>query len=85
MPKDSHTFPLSKSFRKRRSKVTEDDLLAFVNEQVTDYKRIRGGIIFSRSIPRNSVGKLVRKEMRKWAANEFQLQRYGRRDSSKDM
>ena len=41
-----------------------------MNKQVTDYKRIRGGIIFRKEIPRNSVGKLVRKEMREWARKQ---------------
>ena len=44
--------------------------MEYVNNQVTDYKRIRGGILFRKDIPRNSVGKLVRKQMRDWARKQ---------------
>ncbi len=50
--------------------VTEAELCDFVNNQVTDFKRIRGGIIFRKEIPRNSVGKLVRRQMREWAKSQ---------------
>ena len=50
--------------------VDEDELLSFVNNQVSDYKRIRGGIIFRNSLPRNSVGKLLRRELRDWASGD---------------
>ena len=38
-----------------------------------DYKKIRGGIIFRDAIPRNNVGKLVRRKMREWAEQEAQV------------
>ena len=37
-----------------------------------DYKKIRDGIIFRDTIPRNNVGKLVRRKMREWAEQEAQ-------------
>jgi len=49
------------------SKDLEQELTAFVNGKLTDFKHIRGGVIFRDSMPRNSMGKLVRKEMRDWA------------------
>ncbi len=52
------------------SKELEQQLIEHVNSQVTDYKRIRGGVIFRKTIPRNSVGKLVRKKMRDWARDQ---------------
>ena len=51
-------------------KVTENELIEFVNSQVIEYKKIRGGIIFRNEIPRNSVGKLLRKKMRDWAEQQ---------------
>ena len=43
------------------------ELIEFVNSKVNDFKKIRGGIIFRDEIPRNTVGKLMRKRMRDWA------------------
>ncbi len=54
----------------QESKELEQELIEHVNKKVTDYKRIRGGVIFRKEIPRNSVGKLVRKHMRDWAKKQ---------------
>lgn len=51
-------------------KANEEELRSFVNSKVTDYKKIRGDVIFKDQIPRNSVGKLIRREMREWARNQ---------------
>ena len=51
--------------------VTEDDIKTFVNSRVdTDFKKIRGRVMFRESVPRNTLGKLLRREMRKWAEEE---------------
>jgi len=47
--------------------VTEDELIDYVNSQVSDFKQIRGGITFQDEIQRNSTGKLQRRSTRKWA------------------
>jgi acyl-coenzyme A synthetase/AMP-(fatty) acid ligase len=52
------------------AQVTESDLLDFFNSKVADFKKIRGGIIFTSSIPRNVVGKLLRRHMRAWADSQ---------------
>ncbi len=57
-------------FDLQESKELEKELTEHVNKEVTDYKRIRGGIIFRKEMPRNSVGKLVRKRMRDWAKEQ---------------
>ena len=42
-----------------------------MNERIkVDYKKIRGEILLRDEIPRNSVGKLLRRDMRKWAEEE---------------
>ena len=52
--------------------IAGDDIRSFVNDRIKiDYKKIRGDILIRDQIPRNSVGKLLRREMRKWA--EMQL------------
>jgi len=55
---------------KHNTKVTENELIEFVNSKVIDYKKIRGGIMFRDEIPRNNVGKLVRRKMREWAEQQ---------------
>ena len=53
---------------KKNSKVTEKKLREFVNGKIkVDYKKIRGTIHFRDELPRNNVGKLVRRRMREWA------------------
>ena len=55
---------------------TKEDIIQFVNKQVdADYKKIRGKVIFRNSVPRNSMGKLLRREMRKWAETPQNLGR----------
>ena len=55
--------------------VSENDLKDFVNSKVIDYKKIRGEVIFRNEIPHNSVGKLLRREMRLWAEKISTLER----------
>ena len=48
--------------------MTEKELREFVNGKTkVDYKKIRGKIHFMEELPRNNVGKLVRRRMREWA------------------
>ncbi|KAL2834164.1 putative 4-coumarate-CoA ligase [Aspergillus pseudoustus] len=42
----------------------------FVRERLISYKRPTGGVAFVDSIPRNPSGKILRKELRKWAEKE---------------
>ena len=35
-----------------------------------DFKKIRGRVLFRDSVPRNTMGKLLRREMRKWAEQQ---------------
>ena len=51
--------------------VSEEDVKNFVNGKVNaDYKKIRGRVLFRKSVPRNTSGKLLRREMRRWAEEE---------------
>ena len=46
-----------------------EDIVGFVNSRVdADYKRISGEVLFREALPRNTSGKLLRREMRQWAA-----------------
>lgn len=50
--------------KKKSSNVTEKELHAFVDERLSDYKRLRGGIQFVDSVPKNSTGKLMRRQLK---------------------
>ena len=51
--------------------VSEEDIKEFVNGKVNaDFKKIRGRVLFRKSVPRNTSGKLLRREMRLWAEEE---------------
>ena len=47
--------------------VKEEDLKDFVNERVIEFKKLRGPVIFTDSLPRTALGKLKRRDMKAWA------------------
>lgn len=49
--------------------VTDADIQSFVNSKVSAHKRLAGGIEFREAIPRNDVGKILRRELRLQYAN----------------
>ncbi|GJQ77217.1 hypothetical protein Trydic_g14886 [Trypoxylus dichotomus] len=44
--------------------LTEDDVMMYLNKYVSRHKRLRGGVKFVVEIPRNSLGKINRKEVK---------------------
>lgn len=50
--------------QKKLMDVTEKELLAFVDERISDHKRLRGGIQFVESVPKNSTGKILRRQLK---------------------
>lgn len=55
--------------------VKQDDQLAqiimdHISSQVASHKRLRGGIRFVPTIPKNSTGKILRRQVRNWAKEE---------------
>lgn len=53
--------------RKKNSKLTEQEVLDFVNEKMSHAKRLHGGVRFIDSIPKNITGKILRRELRELA------------------
>ncbi|PNP51722.1 hypothetical protein THARTR1_07719 [Trichoderma harzianum] len=47
-----------------KGKVSESELIDYVQNKVSDYKRLRGGVIFIDAIPRSPTGKILRKDLR---------------------
>lgn len=51
--------------------IDEEEIKKFVDERVdADFKKVRGQVIMRNELPRNSMGKLLRREMRRWAEEE---------------
>lgn len=50
--------------------LSDADIHAFVDAKVSAHKRIKGGIEFCAAIPRNNMGKILRRELRVQYANE---------------
>jgi len=50
--------------QKKAMNVSEKELHEFVNERLSDYKRLRGGIQFIDSVPKTSTGKILRRELK---------------------
>jgi len=48
-----------------------ESILKHINDKVTDFKKIRGGILFRDSLPSNTAGKLLRRKMREWAKEQI--------------
>ena len=46
-----------------RQTATAEDLQAFVNEKVADYKKLRG-VVFTDEIPVSAAGKILKRELR---------------------
>ena len=59
---------------------SEEELRNHVNPRVADYKRIRGPILFQDSLPKNSMGKLLRSDGKTWAVNLLKLQEKEKND-----
>lgn len=61
MPDEVHgEIPKAFVVLKNEADVSEDELLAHVNDQVADIKRIRGGIVFVEVLPKIGLGKVDR-------------------------
>lgn len=55
------------------SEVTEEEIKVFVKERLAPYKQLRGGVVFVDEIPKNAIGKYLRRELRERAKKELGL------------
>lgn len=64
---DAVSGELPRAFVVKRpgSSVTEKELAAFVAARVSEQKRLRGGVQFVLTVPRNANGKILRRELRR--------------------
>lgn len=57
------------------SKVSEDEVKNFVKSRLAQHKQLRGGVVFVDEIPKNAIGKYLRRELRDRAKKELGLGR----------
>ncbi|KAF2159480.1 hypothetical protein M409DRAFT_30101 [Zasmidium cellare ATCC 36951] len=53
-----------------RSKISEDEVKEYVKARLAPYKQLRGGVAFIEEIPKNAIGKFLRRELRERAKKE---------------
>ncbi len=61
---DDGEVPRAYIVLKRGEPTNSDRLVAFVDERVAPYKRLRGGVQFLDEIPRTATGKILRRQLR---------------------
>lgn len=44
--------------------VTKRDIEEYVNSKVTEYKKLKGGVVFLDSIPKTASGKILRRQLK---------------------
>lgn len=57
-----------------RSEETVVKITQFVNENVVDYKKLRGGIRFIDQVPKSPSGKILRRTVKEWVKQEQEQQ-----------
>jgi 4-coumarate--CoA ligase len=53
--------------------VSTDEVKAWVAERLAPYKQLRGGVVFLDEIPKNAIGKFLRRELRERAKREVSV------------
>lgn len=53
-----------------KRKISEEDVKRLVADRLAPYKQLRGGVVYIKEIPRNAVGKILRKDLRDLAKKE---------------
>lgn len=53
------------------STVSEDEVKRWIADRLAQYKQLRGGVVFVDEIPKNAIGKFLRRELREKAKREL--------------
>ncbi|KAL7297281.1 hypothetical protein TKK_0009681 [Trichogramma kaykai] len=57
-------LPLAFVVKNPQTDISADEIIKYVNERVSNQKKLRGGVKFLDSIPKNPSGKILRRELR---------------------
>ncbi|KAI4477049.1 hypothetical protein M0804_013050 [Polistes exclamans] len=57
-------LPFAFVVKQEQSRITEDEIIQYVNERVSNQKKLRGGVKFVKDIPKTASGKILRRELR---------------------
>lgn len=57
------------------SSISEDIVKDFVKERLASYKHLKGGVVFVDELPKNALGKILRRELRDRAEVEIRGER----------
>lgn len=52
-------------------KISEEEIKAFVASRAASYKQLRGGVVFVNELPKNAIGKILRRKLREQAKVEM--------------
>ncbi|XP_026493694.2 uncharacterized protein LOC113398949 [Vanessa tameamea] len=56
-------LPTAFVVKQANAKVTEQEIIDYVSDKVAPWKRLRGGVIFLKEIPKTASGKILRREL----------------------
>lgn len=52
--------------------ITKEEIHEYISKRMVPYKQLRGWIVYVDELPKNAVGKLLRRELRERAKKELQ-------------
>jgi len=61
--------------RMPKSSISAEEVKAFVKDRLAPYKQLRGGVVFVDELPKNALGKILRRELRDRAVAEIKRER----------
>lgn len=64
---DEHAGELPRAYvvkKPGKESITDAEIRAFVDSKVSPHKQIKGGIEFCETLPKNNLGKVLRRELR---------------------
>ena len=68
---DGSELPRAYVVRVPNGDVSEEEVKEFVRGKLAPYKQLRGGVVFVEELPKNAIGKYLRRELRERAKKEM--------------